>query len=151
MTTGKRYFSALFLCLLFAPAFTSGPESLPLSPEFSPLPVFPISGNLTTLPSPPPTDKPLTLNERTARQLEAWIAYYGTVTDYVTRVNDWSKQVADSWEKVKASSTNYEKAMKLQIKVRDDEIQRLKGDVVKFTAAGFASGLLVGFIIGILQ
>ena len=151
MITGKRYFSALYLFLLFAPAFTSGPESLPSSPDFSSLPVFPISGNLTTMPSPQPTDKPLTLNERTARQLEAWITYYGMVKEYVNQVETWSKQVADSWEKVKASSTNYEKAMFLQIEVRDDEIQRLKGDVVKFTAAGFASGLLVGFIIGILQ
>ena len=148
---GKRLLLLLCLFLLFAPVFTSEPESLPPSPDFSSLPVFPISGNLTTMPKPTPTDKPLSLNERTARQLEAWIAYHGMVKEYVSQVNDWSKQVTDSWEKVKASSTSYEQAMKLQIAIRDDEIKKLKGDVLKFTAYGFAGGFLFGLAIGLMH
>ena len=148
---GKRLLLVLSLFLLFAPVFTSEPESLPSSPDFSSLPVFPISGNLTTLPSPPLTDKPLTLNERTARQLEAWIAYHGMVKEYVNQVETWSKSVTDSWNQVKASSTNYESRMKLQIQIRDDEIKKLKGDVLKFTAYGFGGGLLLGFLLGSLH
>lgn len=148
---GKRLLLVLSLCLLFAPVFTSEPESLPSSPDFSSLPVFPISGNLTTPPSPTPTDKPLTLNERTARQLEAWIAYHGMVKEYVSQVNDWSSKVTDSWNQVKASLTNYESKIQMQIKIRDDEIKKLKGDVVKFTVCGFGGGLLMGFLLGSLH
>lgn len=151
VTKGKLLFFSLFLAVLLSPAFTSGPDSLPLSPDFSPLPVFPIIGNVTTIPKPTPTDKPLTLNERTARQLEAWIEYYEEVKSYAATVETWSKQVADSWEKVKASSTNYEQAIKLQIKTRDDEIKHLKGDVIKYTAFGAVGGFITGLIVGLLQ
>lgn len=144
----SRSLLAFVFCFLLLPVFSTEP-SLPPSPELSPLPSFPVSANL--LDQPKPTGSPLTLNERTARQLEAWIVYHGMVKEYVTQVTDWSKQVTDSWEKAKASSTSYESAMKVQIKVRDDEIRQLKGDVVKFTLYGLGGGFLVGLVVGLVN
>jgi hypothetical protein len=138
-----------FSSLFSSPLTESGSTSLQSAELSLPdLPVFPVAGNLLTIPAPTPTGKSETLNERTARQLEAWIAYYGTVKDYVSRVNSWSAMVSDSWEKVKVSSTNYEAATQEQIKERDAEIVKLHGDVIKYAAGGFLLG--AGLIVGLM-
>jgi len=115
-----------------------------------PLPEFPVNESLLSIPSPKQTNEQLPLNERTARQLEAWIAYQAEVKTYVLRVNDWSSQVTTSWNQVKASSTNYEASTQTQIKVRDTEIKKLGGNVVKYTIVGFLVGAASGFISGLL-
>ena len=145
---------ALFLSFSFS-AFSQEPTSspsveLPSALLAQPLPEFPVADLVVVQPSPTPTSAPLTLNERTARQLEAWIAYQQEVKAYVLRVNDWSSQVTNSWEAVKASSTNYEEATRAQIEARDDEIVKLHGDVIKYAAGGFLVGLVAGFISGAL-
>lgn len=146
----------LVLCLSFSlSAFSLEPTSSPsggLPSELlaQSLPEFPVAGLVVVQPSPMPTENPLTLNERTARQLEAWIAYYGTVTDYVTRVQNWSETVLTSWEAVKVSSTNYDRQIKIQLQARDDEIVKLHGDVIKYSATGLLVGLVAGFISGAL-
>ena len=149
----------LFLLLLFLfcslLAFSQGGNSSPQGVDLlallaQPLPEFPVNESLLSIPSPKQTNEQLTLNERTARQLEAWIAYQAEVKTYVLRVNDWSSQVTTSWNQVKASSTNYEASTQTQIKVRDTEIKKLGGNVVKYTIVGFLVGAASGFISGLL-
>ena len=142
----------LFCSLL---AFSQGGNSSPQGVDLlallaQPLPEFPVNESLLSIPSPKQTNEQLTLNERTARQLEAWIAYQAEVKTYVLRVNDWSSQVTTSWNQVKASSTNYEASTQTQIKVRDTEIKKLGGNVVKYTIVGFLVGAASGFISGLL-
>ena len=142
----------LFCSLL---AFSQGGNSSPQGVDLlallaQPLPEFPVNESLLSIPSPKQTNEQLPLNERTARQLEAWIAYQAEVKTYVLRVNDWSSQVTTSWNQVKASSTNYEASTQTQIKVRDTEIKKLGGNVVKYTIVGFLVGAASGFISGLL-
>jgi len=155
MCAKKLLFSlSLFLfCSLLA--FSQGGNSSPQGVDLlallaQPLPEFPVNESLLSIPSPKQTNEQLTLNERTARQLEAWIAYQAEVKTYVLRVNDWSSQVTTSWNQVKASSTNYEASTQTQIKVRDTEIKKLGGNVVKYTIVGFLVGAASGFISGLL-
>lgn len=151
------FLSLLLLLFLFSalPALSQEKtesllSELPSELLAQPLPVFPVSENLLSIPSPTPTEKPETLNERTALQLEAWIAYQQEVKAYVLKVNNWSSQVTTSWNQVKVSSTNYESATKNQIETRDTEIKNLKGDRIKYAAIGFVSGIATGLLIGVL-
>jgi len=155
MCAKKLLFSlSLFLfcsLLAFSQGGNSSPQGVDLSALLAqPLPEFPVNESLLSIPSPKQTNEQLTLNERTARQLEAWIAYQAEVKTYVLRVNSWSIKVTDSWNQVKTSSTNYESATQTQIKVRDTEIKRLGGNVVKYTIVGFLVGAAGGFIAGLL-
>jgi len=66
------------------------------------------------------------------------------------KVSDWSIQVQDSWNQVKASSKRQDEAVQKSLDARDDEIRKMKFDRLKYGAIGLAAGVVIGFLGGVI-
>lgn len=148
----RRLFFLSLLCLSFSLSAYSQETNLPQSgAELSALldqslPSFPVSEGILNPVSVPQTQNLKPLIERMALQLEAWIAYHEMVKVYVSQANDWSIQVTDSWNQVKASSKKRDEAVQKALESRDAEIKALKSSRLK----GVAIGVSVGFSLGVI-
>lgn len=143
-----RVLRPLFLLALFCSL-----SSLAFSQDGgSPLPVpdWPESSeqSLEQLLSAPPTtpaaqiDPRMTLEQRQAATLQAWIEYYKAVTI-------WQESVKASWSKAKSSYEKADSARVKQIESRDIQIAALIEQVKQTKAAAFLSavgGFVAGFI-----
>ena len=134
---------ALF-CSLSSLAFSqAGGSPLPV-PDWSEL----SEQSPEQLLSEPPTipdvqiDPRMTLEQRQAATLKAWIEYYKAVTI-------WQESVKASWNKAKTSYEKAESARVKQIESRDIEIAVLKEQLKQTKAAAFLSGI-GGFVAGVI-
>ena len=142
---GRRFFclSALLLLLSSLAFSQAGGSPLPV-PDFSES----SPESLEQLLSEPPTapdaqiDPRMTLEQRQAATLKAWIEYYKAVTI-------WQESVKTSWSKAKSSYEKADSARVKQIESRDIQIAALIEQLKQTRAAAFLSGI-GGFAAGVI-
>lgn len=142
---GRKFFclSALLLSLSSLAFSQAGGSPLPVL-DWSELSEQSPEQLLSEPPTAPDAQiKPgMTLEQRQAATLQAWIEYYKAVTI-------WQEQVKASWNKAKDSYENQDKARLKQIESRDIEIAALIEQVKQTRAAAFIAGV-GGFVAGFI-
>jgi len=143
---GRKLFCLSALLLLFSlSAFSQdggSPLPVPDWSEFSEQSPEQLLSEPPTIPDVQ-TDPHMTLEQRQAATLKAWIEYYKAVTI-------WQEQVKASWNKAKDSYEKSDSARLKQIESRDIEIAALKDQLRQAQAAAWIAGLggaVTGFIV----
>ena len=143
---GRRFFclSALLLLLSSLAFAQAGGSPLPV-PDFSESSPESLEQLLSAPPTTPAAQiKPgMTLEQRQAATLQAWIEYYKAVTI-------WQESVKASWNKAKDSYEKADSARLKQIESRDIEIAALKEQLRQAQAAAWIAGIggaVTGFIV----
>ena len=143
---GRKFFclSALLLLLSSLAFAQAGGSPLPV-PDFSESSPESLEQLLSAPPTTPDVQiKPgMTLEQRQAATLQAWIEYYKAVTI-------WQESVKASWSKAKSSYEKADSARVKQIESRDIQIAALKEQLKQAQAAAWIAGIggaVTGFIV----